>query len=91
LLVSKPAFEDCLIFNLRWLFFYPEGAMLVLSRKSRESVVVGAKDANSQPMVTVTVIEIQGNKVRLGFEADTTIPIHRSEVLERIKDVAMAR
>ena len=57
--------------------------MLVLSRKSNESVVVGC-NPGSQPMLTVTVLEINGNKVRLGFAADADIPIHRSEVWERI-------
>ena len=58
--------------------------MLILSRKSNESVVVGAENS-SQPMVTVTVLEINGNKVRLGFKGDPNIPIHRSEVWERIR------
>jgi carbon storage regulator len=58
--------------------------MLVLSRKSHESVVVGGSGALEQ-MVTVTVLEIKGDHVRLGFDADAAIPIHRSEVWERIR------
>jgi carbon storage regulator CsrA len=58
--------------------------MLVLSRKSRESVVVGGSGGFEQ-LLKVTVLEIQNDRVRLGFEADATIPVHRSEVWERIR------
>ena len=58
--------------------------MLVLSRKSQESVVVGASDRLEQ-VLKVTVLEIRGTSVRLGFEADAGIPVHRAEVWERIR------
>ena len=58
--------------------------MLVLTRKSQESVVVGRSDS-SEPMLTVTVLEINGGKVRLGFEGDSGVPVHRFEVWERIR------
>jgi carbon storage regulator len=57
--------------------------MLVLSRKSLESVVVGSA-GGFEPMLKVTVLEIKNGTVRLGFEADASIPVHRSEVWERI-------
>jgi carbon storage regulator CsrA len=57
--------------------------MLVLSRKSQESVVVGGKSAADRKLV-VTVLEIQGGKVRLGFDVDAAVPVHRMEVWERI-------
>jgi carbon storage regulator CsrA len=57
--------------------------MLVLSRKSKESVVVGGSSIFEQ-VLKVTVLEIKNDCVRLGFEADTSIPIHRWEVWERI-------
>ncbi len=57
--------------------------MLVLSRKSRESVVVGGPGA-IEPSLKVTVLEIKNDRVRLGFEADAGIPVHRWEVWERI-------
>jgi carbon storage regulator CsrA len=57
--------------------------MLVLSRKSLESVVVGGSD-RFERMIKVTVLEIKNGSVRLGFEADASIPVHRSEVWERI-------
>ncbi len=57
--------------------------MLVLTRKSHESVVVGGS-AESMPMLTVTVLEIRSGCVRLGFEAAAGIPIHRWEVWQRV-------
>jgi len=57
--------------------------MLVLSRKSQESVVVGGT-AGFERTLKVTVLEIRSGCVRLGFEADADIPVHRWEVWERI-------
>ena len=55
--------------------------MLVLTRKSRESVVVG-ESQGAAPLLKVTVLEIRGGRVRLGFEAG--VPVHRWEVGEQI-------
>jgi carbon storage regulator len=57
--------------------------MLVLSRKSLESVVVGGPGGLA-PLLKVTVLEIKGGTVRLGFEASAEVPVHRMEVWERI-------
>jgi carbon storage regulator CsrA len=57
--------------------------MLVLTRKSRESVLVGG-GGGFERVLKVTVLEIQGSKVRLGFDVDASIPIHRAEVWERL-------
>ncbi len=62
-------------------------AMLVLSRKSRESVVVGGADGFRR-LLKVTVLGIQGKNVKLGFEVDPDVPVHRSEVWERIRAAA---
>jgi len=51
--------------------------MLVLSRKKNESIVIDGE-------VTITVVEVRGDKVRLGIEAPREIPIHRSEIYEAI-------
>jgi carbon storage regulator CsrA len=58
--------------------------MLVLSRKSQESVVVGGSNGGA-PVLKVTVLEISPGRVRLGFEAAATLPVHRWEVWERIR------
>ena len=57
--------------------------MLVLTRKNRESVVIGRPEDN-QIVLQITVLEIDGGRVRLGFEADNRMPIHRREVWDRI-------
>jgi len=57
--------------------------MLVLSRKRQESVVVGGADG-SERVLKVTVLEISRGQVRLGFEAEADVRVHRWEVWERI-------
>ena len=57
--------------------------MLVLTRKNRESVVIGRSE-DLEVMLEITILEIEGGRVRLGFEADTKMPIHRREVWDRI-------
>ena len=57
--------------------------MLVLSRRNRESVVVGCLDSFER-LLKVTVLDVRGRSVRLGFEASTDFPVHRLEVWERI-------
>lgn len=52
--------------------------MLVLSRKKNESIVIGEG-------ITIVVVEIRGDKVRLGIEAPTDVPVHRREVYDAIK------
>jgi carbon storage regulator CsrA len=57
--------------------------MLVLTRKNRESVVIG-RPGEMEIALEITVLEIEGGRVRLGFEADNKMPIHRREVWDRI-------
>ncbi len=52
--------------------------MLVLSRKNRESVVIGGDDGLHR-LLKVTVLDIRGADVKLGFEVDPDVPVHRSE------------
>ena len=58
-------------------------AMLVLSRKKNESIIINDN-------ITVTVIEIRGDKVRLGIEAPKHVTVHRREVYEAIQNQARA-
>ena len=57
--------------------------MLVLTRKNLEAVVVGGADG-FESILKVTVLEITPGKVRLGFDVDKQVPVHRLEVWERI-------
>lgn len=57
--------------------------MLVLSRKSRESIVIGGAGAMGLEF-TVTVLEIRGGKVTLGVQADPSVSVQRSEVWARL-------
>ena len=52
--------------------------MLVLSRKKDESIIINDH-------ITVTVVEIRGDKVRLGIEAPKDISVHRREVYDAIQ------
>lgn len=52
--------------------------MLVLSRKKNESIVINNE-------ITIVVVEIRGDKVRLGVEAPKEVPVHRREVYDAIK------
>ena len=51
--------------------------MLVLSRKKNESIVIDDD-------IVITVVEVRGDKVRLGIEAPREIPVHRSEIHAQI-------
>jgi carbon storage regulator CsrA len=57
--------------------------MLVLSRRNRETVVIGGS-GGCERVLKITVVAISGAKVKLGFEVDEDIPVHRLEVYERI-------
>jgi len=52
--------------------------MLVLSRKKNESIIINND-------ITIVVVEIRGDKVRLGVEAPKEVPVHRREVYDAIK------
>ena len=52
--------------------------MLVLSRKKNESIIINNE-------ITIVVVEIRGDKVRLGVEAPREVPVHRREVFDAIQ------
>jgi len=52
--------------------------MLILTRRVGETVVIG-------DTVTVTVIGVKGNQVRVGINAPKDVAVHREEIFERIK------
>lgn len=52
--------------------------MLILTRRTNESLIIGDE-------VTVTVLDVKGNQVRIGIEAPKDLSVHREEVYLRIK------
>lgn len=52
--------------------------MLVLSRRERESIIIGDD-------IVITVVEVRGNTVRLAFDAPRHVVIHREEIQQRIE------
>ena len=58
--------------------------MLVLSRHRDESIMIGDN-------IVITVVDVRGDKVRLGIDAPTDIPVHRQEVYDAIQREKNAR
>jgi len=57
--------------------------MLVLSRKVNEAIII-------RDDIIVTVVDVRGNKVRLGIQAPKEVTVHRKEVYERINGAEYA-
>lgn len=53
--------------------------MLALTRKKKESIVIGDQ-------IEITILDIQGDQVKLGIQAPRSIPIHRKEVYLQIQE-----
>ncbi len=53
--------------------------MLVLSRQRDETIMIGDE-------IEITIVDIRGDKVRVGINAPTHIPVHRKEVYDAIKE-----
>lgn len=57
--------------------------MLILSRRIGESLTIGED-------VTLTVLGVKGNQIRIGIKAPRGVAVHREEVLEKIQQAALA-
>jgi carbon storage regulator len=66
-----------------WHYGEMEAAMLILTRRVGETLVIGDD-------VTVTVLGVKGNQVRLGVNAPRDLPVHREEIYERIQQEKQA-
>lgn len=63
--------EERILWPRRWI-------MLVLTRRKNESIVISDD-------IVIMVIEVRGDRVRLGIDAPKDVPVHRREVYEAIK------
>ena len=53
--------------------------MLILTRKNKESIVIG-----DNKEIKITILNIRGNQVQIGIEAPKDITVHREEIFDRI-------
>jgi len=56
---------------------WKESEMLVLSRKVEESIIINEN-------ITITIVDIRGDKIRVGIDAPAEVAVHREEVAELI-------
>jgi carbon storage regulator len=60
------------------LDFFTGGKMLVLSRKQEEKIVIGEN-------IEIAIVEVRGDRVRLGIVAPKDVEVHRKEIYDRIR------
>jgi carbon storage regulator len=61
--------------------------MLVLTRNTGETIIIG----DEKEKITVTLLNIKGNQAKIGIEAPRTVPVHRQEIYEKIKENSITK
>lgn len=59
--------------------------MLVLSRKKNEGITIVVPPSDKEQVIKLAVVEIRGDKVRIGTEAEKCVVVHRDEVFHAIE------
>jgi carbon storage regulator len=70
-----------LVISRRWVVdpvIHKEEFMLVLSRQSDETIIIGDN-------IRVTIVEVRGDKVRIGIDAPRDVAVHRQEIYDAIR------